>query len=151
MFTFFEKLPHAPVRVVSTHLLETENKASQQLSADWTLMRLGEKDVPSLEQWLEQEAATVRDARVSATTATATAATEEKEKKEDPAESGSKATAAVAVATAPAVDGAGGVKGGLGVCGFRVGVDPWLLSAGTARTLTSKLAGSGGCLVPISG
>ncbi|CAM9589959.1 unnamed protein product, partial [Ectocarpus fasciculatus] len=126
-------------------------QASQQLSADWTLMRLGEKDVPSLEQWLEQEAATVRDAGVSTTTtATAAAEEKEKEKEEDPAGPGSKATP-VAVAAAPAVDGAGGDKGGVGVGGFRVGVDPWLLSAGTARTLTSKLTASGGCLVPISG
>ncbi|CAM9181008.1 unnamed protein product [Ectocarpus sp. 6 AP-2014] len=126
-------------------------QASQQLSADWMLMRLGEKDVPTLEQWLEQEAATVRDARVSAAAATTTAAAEEKEKEEDPAVPGSKATA-VSVAVAPAAaDGAGGEKGGVGVGGFRVGVDPWLLSAGMARTLTSKLAASGGSLVPISG
>ncbi|CAB1113141.1 unnamed protein product [Ectocarpus sp. CCAP 1310/34] len=123
-------------------------QASQQLSADWMLMRLGEKDVPTLEQWLEQEAGTVRDAGVSA--ATTTAAAEEKHKEEDPAVPGSEATA-VSVAVAPAADGAGGKKGGMGVGGFRVGVDPWLLSAGTARTLTSKLAASGGCLVPISG
>lgn len=115
------------------------------------LMRLGEKDVPTLEQWLEQEAATVRDARVSAAAATTTAVAEEKEKEEDPAVPASEATA-VSVAVAPAAaDGAGGEKGGVGVGGFRVGVDPWLLSAGTARTLTSKLAASGGCLVPISG
>lgn len=88
-------------------------QAGQQLSADWTLMRLGEQGVLSLEQWLEQEAAAVRDA----------AAKEGNEK----------------------------AVGGGGTGGFRVGVDPWLLSAGTARSLTSKLTKNGGCLVPISG
>lgn len=80
-------------------------------------MRVGEKGVPTVEQWLEQEAAGVRD-------------------------------------DAAAANGGGceDGEGGEGSAGeFRLGVDPWLLSAGTARSLTAKLAESGGRLVKIVG
>lgn len=87
-------------------------------------MRLGDQGVLSLEQWLAQEAAADRDA----------AAGEGREGED--------------AADVPA----GGESGsGVRTGKFRVGVDPWLVSTGTARSLASKLAESGGCLVPIIG
>lgn len=136
-------------------------------------MRLGEKGVLSLEQWLEQEAAAVRDAEISAAAAAAAgtpvaaAAVSGRKQVEDATRprhetvsTGAVSSATAAVAADGGGNGAGGGepsaingtgKGPTGVGGFRVGVDPWLLSAGTARSLTTKLAESGGCLVPISG
>ena len=125
--------------------IENRLQASQQLSADWTLMRLGEQGVLSLEQWLEREAAAVRDGEAAAA-----------KEGDEPAGRGQQPTS-VSVAAAggglPSSTSVGGGvgEGGAGTGGFRVGVDPWLLSAGTARSLTSKLAKNGGCLVPISG
>lgn len=92
-------------------------------------MRMGEQGVPTLEQWLSQEAAAVRDAAVAAS-ALATLASTEGEVEDG-------------------VDGGG--SGARGMAGFRLGVDPWLVSAGTARSLTAKLTESGGSLAPISG
>lgn len=114
-------------------------------------MRLGEQGVLSLEQWLEQEAAAVRDTE-------AAGAGQGKEGKDaaGPGEQTASIAAAAAAAAGGGVPGATSVDGGVGkggarTGGFRVGVDPWLLSAGTARALTSKLSKNGGCLVPISG
>eukprot|EP00752_Nemacystus_decipiens_P016215 g14500.t1 len=119
-------------------------QANQQLSADWTLMRLGEQGVLSLEQWLEQEAAAVRDAE---------AASEAKEGKGAAGQALQQSDPVAAEGGLPNATSAGeGIEGGgAGTRGFRVGVDPWLLSTGTARSLTSKLTKNGGCLVPISG
>ncbi|CAM9209508.1 unnamed protein product, partial [Hapterophycus canaliculatus] len=127
-------------------------QASQQLSADWTLMRLGEQGVPSLEQWLEQEAAAVRDAgttaaaTVAAVAVAAAAAVSEQKGGED---AGPRREAGLTGEEDPSASNGSG-KTTTAVGGFRLGVDPWLLSAGTARSLTAKLAESGGCLVPIS-
>ncbi len=113
-------------------------------------MRLGEQGVLSLEQWLEQEAVVVRDAEVAAAApAAATPAAVDGKEAENTAEPGG--------LTAPMADSAAGAApegncvAASGGGGLRVGVDPWLLSAGTARSLTAKLAKGGGCLVPISG
>lgn len=94
-------------------------------------MRVGEQGVPTVEHWLELEAAGVRDAAATATTTDGGGGK---------GGEGGKASAAAVVAQKFA-------KGSEGE--FRLGVDPWLLSAGTARTLTAKLAGSGGRLVKV--
>lgn len=112
-------------------------------------MRLGEQGVLSLEQWLEQEAAAVRDAE-----ATAAAKEGEKEGKEavghgHQSMSNSVSAGGILLSTTSIYGGLG--VNGAGTGGFRVGVDPWLLSTETARSLTSKLEKNGGCLVPISG
>lgn len=101
-------------------------------------MRLGEQGVLSVEQWLEQEAAADRDAMASAAAA------------KKYRESASADYSELPTSSATSVGGDGG-GAGTGTQGFRVGVDPWLLSAGTARSLTSKLTKNGGCLVPTSG
>lgn len=103
-------------------------------------MRLGERGVLSLEQWLEQEAAAVRDAQADAGTK------DEKEAAGQGQQSTSEVSAAAGGGEPPSA-----TRDGAGTGGFRVGVDPWLLSAGMARSLTSKLTKNGGCLVPISG
>ncbi len=119
-------------------------QASQELSAGWTLMRIGEQGVLSLEQWLEQEAAAVRDAE-----AAAAAAREGDEAAGHGQQSHSVAAGGGLPSTTSVYGGMGG--GGAGTGGFRVGVDPWLMSTRTARSLKSKLEKNGGCLVPISG
>ncbi|CAM9206189.1 unnamed protein product, partial [Laminaria digitata] len=42
-------------------------QADQQLRSGWSLMRIGERGVPTVEQWVEQEAAAFRDAEAAAT------------------------------------------------------------------------------------
>eukprot|EP00752_Nemacystus_decipiens_P008249 g7376.t1 len=116
-------------------------QASQQLSADWTLMYLGEQGVLSLEQWLEHEAAAVREGEAAAKAG--------KEAAELGHPSSSTAVRGGLPITTSAHGGMGG--NGVGTSGFRVGVDPRLMSTETARSLTSKLAKNGGCLVDISG
>lgn len=91
---------------------------------------MGEQGVPTLEKWLSEEATDLRDSK------NASEGVENKERTEDGTGS-----------MEPKKEGEG--KKGEG--GFRLGVDPWLVSAGTARSLKAKLTGSGGGLVAIPG
>lgn len=109
----------------------TPKQANQQLSSEWTLMRIGEQGVPTLEEWVGQQAAATRDSNTGTTSDTVAASIPQTESTEvsagqDPTpEEPSKSV-------------------------FRLAVDPWLLSAGTARSLSAKLAEAGGSLVPIA-
>lgn len=129
-------------------------------------MRLGEKGILSLEQWLEQEAAAVRDDAETSAASAAAAVSEPKQREDamgprhETAASDAISSSSSAATIAAAADAGGGEvpsaingsgKDSTNVGGFRLGVDPWLLSAGTARSLTTKLVESGGGLMPISG
>lgn len=109
-------------------------------------MRIGERDVPTLEQWLTQAASAVRDAEIASAASRAT----------DGAGLGDGGKAMSGMEARQRYQNGNG--GGAEACGewpsgggFRLGVDPWLLSAGTARSLNAKLGENGGTLVPISG
>lgn len=102
-------------------------------------MRIGERDVPTLEQWLTQAASAIRDAEMASAASRAT----------------NDARLADGGKTTSDVEARRGCQNGNGEWpsggGFRLGVDPWLLSAGTARSLNARLGEIGGTLVPIVG
>lgn len=103
-------------------------------------MRIGERDVPTLEQWLTQAASASRDAEMASAASQAInggETTSDVEARQG-YQNGNRRDA----------EACGEWPSG---CGFRLGVDPWLLSAGTARSLNAKLGEIGGTLVPIAG
>ena len=108
-------------------------------------MKIGEQDVPTLEQWLALEAASARDASITSATSQANYAANVNGHGKF---GNGRAELDLQSAERRDSEACGGAGSG---GGFRLGVDPWLLSAGTARSLTAKLAESGGALVPISG
>lgn len=91
-------------------------------------MRIGEQGVPTVEDWVGQEAATVRDASLAEALA----------ERRGLGEVQDRGTGNEQGAEAPRRS-------------FRLGVDPWLLSTRTARSLNAKLTEGGGSLVTIHG
>lgn len=109
-------------------------------------MRIGERDVPTLEQWLTQAASAIRDAEMASAASRAT--------NDARLADGGKITSDME-ARRGCQNGNGRDAETYGEWpsggGFRLGVDPWLLSAGTARSLNARLGEIGGTLVPIVG
>lgn len=123
-------------------------------------MRIGERGVPTVEQWVEQEAAAIHSESTVAQTDPAASPPSPSPNQTvveggqggagEEAEAAETSVSAAVVYSSVSASGEGGGGEGGGE-GFRLGVDPWLVSAGTARSLSAKLSEGGGRLVPIKG